>query len=111
MKQDTFDVIDKAMHCCIHQTTGKLVIPFDECIFSVKKDMLGTPLHDKSHIVVLGIQDPTKWPNSECYVPVVALPMVHMLMALAIKYKTTLKQGDCKNAFVQSSCSLQMRSP
>ena len=36
------------------------------------------------------------------YAPVVALPIVCMLAALAVQHRWTLKQGDCKNAFIQS---------
>ena len=101
VKQDTFDIIDEETYRHIHHTTGKLAIP-SMGILSVKKDATGNPLRAKSCIVVLGNRDPTEWSKSECYAPVVALPMVRMLTALAVKHKTTLKQGDCKNAFVQS---------
>ena len=51
---------------------------------------------------MLGNKDPTNWMQADCYAPVVAQWMVQLLAALSIKFRSTLKQGDCKNAFVQA---------
>ena len=86
VKQDTFDIIDEETYRHIHHTTGKLAIP-SMGILSVKKDASGNPLCAKSHIIMMGNHNPMEWSKSECYAPVVALPMVQMLTALAVKPK------------------------
>ncbi|MFN9981135.1 MAG: reverse transcriptase domain-containing protein [bacterium] len=45
----------------------------------------------------------TPWTKADCYAPVVSLPVVRLLTALAVRHKRPLKQGDFKNAFVQAS--------
>jgi hypothetical protein len=73
------------------------------CVFTVKKDSHGRPHRAKSCIVVLGNKDPTEWSKADCFAPVVSLPVVRMLTALAVQHKRTLKQGDCKLAFIQAT--------
>jgi len=41
-------------------------------------------------------------PKADCYTPIVSLPVVPFLTALAVQHKRTLKQGDFKNASVQA---------
>jgi len=73
------------------------------CVFTVKKDSSGRPLRAKSCIVVLSNKDPTEWTKADCFAPVVSLPVVRMLTALAVQQKRTLKQADCKLAFIQAT--------
>ena len=54
----------------------------------------------------MGNKDPTLWSKANCYALVVPLPIVQMLAALAVQHCMTLKQGDCKNAFIQSTLPL-----
>jgi hypothetical protein len=61
------------------------------CVFTVKKDSSGRPLRAKSRIVVLSNKDPTEWTKADCFAPVVSLPVVRMLTALAVQQKRTLK--------------------
>jgi len=97
----TFDVITSDEYSMIRTSTGKTAIP-SMGILSVKKDATGCPARAKSCIVILGNKDPTAWTKADCYAPVVALPIACMLAALAVQHRQTLKQGDCKNAFIQS---------
>jgi len=70
--------------------------------FTVKKTD-GVPNRAKSHIVILGNQDPRMWSKADCFSPVVSLPMVRFLTSVVVKHRRTLKQGDCKFAFIQAS--------
>jgi hypothetical protein len=72
------------------------------CTFTVKKTN-GVPIRAKSRIVVLGNLDPRPWSKSDCFSPVVSLPMVRLFTALAVHNKRTIKQGDCKFAFIQAT--------
>ena len=67
------------------------------------KNTNGIPTHAKSRIVVLRNFDPRPWPKSDCFSPVVTLPMVYRLVAMAVHNKRMLKQGDCKFAFIQAT--------
>jgi hypothetical protein len=71
-------------------------------IFTVKMKN-GIPTRAKCQIVALGNKDATAWSKADCYAPVVFLPVVHLLTALAVRHKRPLKQGDFKNAFVRAS--------
>jgi hypothetical protein len=98
----TMDIISEEEYFSYVREKGVKAIP-SMCIFTVKKDSRGLPIRAKSRIVVLGNKDPTMWTKADCYAPVVSLPMIRILTALAVSKKCTLKQGDCKNAFVQST--------
>jgi Reverse transcriptase (RNA-dependent DNA polymerase) len=99
-QNDTFELIseeDYQAHC---RAGGKRAIP-SMAVFTIKmKD--GVPVRAKCRIVVLGNKDPSNWSKADCYAPVVSLPVVRLLTALAVKHRRPLKQGDCKNAFVQA---------
>jgi len=46
----------------------------------------------------------TQWIKADCFTPVVSLPLVWLISTvLAVHHKHTVKQFDCKNAFVQST--------
>jgi hypothetical protein len=72
------------------------------CTFVVKHTN-GVPTRAKSRIVVLGSLDQHEWGKSDCFSPVVSIPMIHFLTALAVHNGRTLKQGDCKFAFIQAT--------
>jgi hypothetical protein len=95
---ETFEVISEQTYFDIRNKTGCSAIP-SMGLFTVKPDSDGKPQWAKSRIVVLGNKDPVEWTKAECYAPVVSQPMVRLLTALAVRNRTTLKQGDCKNAF------------
>ena len=69
------------------------------CVFTIKKDEFNNPVRAKSQIVVLGNHETIPWTKSDCYAPVLPPHAVRLLTALAVQHHTTLKQGDCKNAF------------
>jgi hypothetical protein len=72
------------------------------CTFTVKKTN-GVPTRAKSHIVVLRNLDNRAWTKSDCFSPVVSIPMVRFLTALAVHNKRSLKQGNCKFVFIQAN--------
>ena len=71
-------------------------------IFTVKKDKEGNPLRAKSRIVVLGNLEQRIWSKSDKYAPVLSGSAARLLLSMAVEDGRSLKQGDCKNAFVQS---------
>lgn len=91
---DTFDIISEDEYF-------KLSIP-SMCTFTIKRTN-GIPTHAKRRIVVLGNFDPRPWSKSDCFSPVISIPMVRLLTAIAVHNKRTVKQGDCKFAFIQAS--------
>jgi hypothetical protein len=99
---ECFEIISEEEYQRIYRSTGKRAIP-SMCVFTVKKDSSGRPLRAKSCIVVLSNKDPTEWTKADCFAPVVSLPVVRMLTALAVQQKRTLKQADCKLAFIQAT--------
>jgi len=101
-KSNCFEIITEEEYQSLLRVSGKRAIP-SMCVFTVKKDSQGRPFRAKSRIVVLGNKDPREWTKADCFAPVVSLPVVRMLTALAVQHKRTLKQGDCKLAFVQAT--------
>jgi len=99
---ECFEIISEEEYQRLYRSTGKRAIP-SMAVFTVKKDSSGNPLRAKSRIVVLGNKDPTEWTKADCFAPVVSLPVVRMLTALAVQHKRTLKQADCKLAFIQAT--------
>ena len=71
-------------------------------IATIKKDTSGDPLWAKYRIVVLTNHERWSWKNSDLYAPMCSQPEIHMLLSLAVSNNRALKQGDYKNAFVQS---------
>lgn len=96
---DTFDIEDEYLHLC--KLHGVRAIP-SMCTFTVKRTN-GVPTRAKSRIVVLGNFDTRPWTKSDCFSPVVSIPMVRLLTALTVHNKRTVKQGDCKFAFIQAT--------
>jgi hypothetical protein len=72
------------------------------CTFTIKPTN-GIPTRAKSRIVVLGNHDHRQWSKADCFSPVVSIPMIRLLTSLAVHNKRTLKQGDCKFAFIQAT--------
>jgi len=98
---NTFDIIDEAEYHRLCKQHNIKAMP-SMCTFTVKKTN-GAPTRAKSQIVVLGNLDPRPWTKSDCFSPVVSIPMVRLLTALAVHNRRTVKQGDCKFAFIQAS--------
>jgi len=94
-------VIDESEYHQLCRQHNTKAIP-SMCTFTVKKTN-GEPIRAKSRIVVLGNLDPRPWSKSDCFSPVVSLPMARLLTALAVHNKHTIKQGDCKFAFIQAT--------
>ena len=99
-KNDTFEIITDDEYKAHLRRGGAPAIP-SMSIFTVKLKN-GIPHRAKCRIVALGNKESTQWTKADCYAPVVSLPVVRLLAALAVRHKRTLKQGDFKNAFVQA---------
>jgi hypothetical protein len=89
---DTFDVISEEEYFYLCKLHGIKAIP-SMCTFTIKRTN-GVPTRAKSRIVVLGNFDPRPWSKSDCFSPVVSIPMVCLLTSLAVHNKRTVKQGD-----------------
>jgi hypothetical protein len=100
ISNNTFDIISEQDYKELARHHGIKAIP-SMCTFTVKKTN-GVPTCAKSRIVILGNFDPRQWTKSDCFSPVVSIPMVRLLTALAVHNKCTVKQGDCKFAFIQA---------
>jgi hypothetical protein len=98
---NTFKVLSKIEYQALHQCIGCSAIPSMN-IFTIKTNSDGNLKQAKSQIVVLGNRDPIDWSKANCYAPVASQMIVHLMMALAVRNHTTLKQADCKNAFCNS---------
>jgi hypothetical protein len=102
LSQECFDIISEEEYQALLRASGNRAIP-SMCIFTIKRDSEGKPCRAKSRIVVLGNKDPREWTKADCFAPVVSLPTVRLLTALAVQHRSVLKQGDCKLAFVQAT--------
>jgi hypothetical protein len=101
MSNSTFDVISEEEFHCLQKRYGIRAIP-SMCIFTVKHHN-GVPTRAKSCIVVLGNLEQMSWSKTDCFSPVVSIPMICLLTALAVHNGRTLKQADCKFAFIQAT--------
>ncbi len=98
---DTFDVILEDEYRRLRSIHGVNAIP-SMCIFTVKHTN-GIPTRAKRRIVVLENLDQRTWSKSDCFSPVASILMIRLLTTLAVQNNRTLKQGDCKCAFIQAS--------
>ena len=57
----------------------------------------------KSRIVVLGNLEQRVWSKEDKYAPVLSATRARLLVAMAVNDGPHLKQGDCKNAFCNST--------
>jgi hypothetical protein len=69
----------------------------------IKHDKDGNPVRAKSRIVVLGNHEGRVYEKSQRYAPVLKYSSLCLLVAKAIRAKTKLQQGDCKNAFCNAT--------
>jgi hypothetical protein len=98
---DTFDVIREEEYTRLCTLRGIKTMP-SMYTFTIKRTN-GVPTHAKSWIVVIGNFDPRPWIKTDCFSPVVSIPMVCLLTVLAVHNNCTSKQGNCKFAFIQAS--------
>jgi hypothetical protein len=68
------------------------------CTFVVKHTN-GIPTRAKSRIVVLGNLEQRSWTKADCFSPLISIPMIRFLTALAVQNGRPLQQADCKFAF------------
>lgn len=97
----TFRVISAAEYQAYFKKTEKVDIP-TMCVLTIKFDGEGLPARAKSCIVVLGNLDKTQYSKGEKYALVASYYAVKQIICLAVACNRPLKQGDCKNAIVQS---------
>jgi hypothetical protein len=69
---------------------------------TIKKDSEGLPIRVKSRIVALGNFEDTIWDKSDKFAPVLRDESSRLMTTMAIGIGRREKQGDCKNAFIQS---------
>ena len=69
----------------------------------MKNDKDGKPLRAKSRIVVLGNFEDRLYQKSQRYAPVLKYSSLRLLTAKAVGNKRILQQGDCKNAFCNTT--------
>jgi hypothetical protein len=101
LSNSTFDIISEDEFKALQKQYGIRAIP-SMCIFTVKQTN-GVPTCAKSRIVVLGNLEQKTWSKSDRFSPVVSIPMIRLLTALAVQHGRTLKQADCKFAFIQAT--------
>jgi hypothetical protein len=97
----TFDIISEEEYQKLKRSHGVRVIP-SMCTFVVKHTN-SIPTRAKSRIVVLGNLEQHSWTKANCFCPVISVPMIQFLTALAVQNGRTLKQADCKFALIQAS--------
>lgn len=83
-----FDIISEEEVKSLQKCYGIRANP-SMCIFTVKHNN-GIPSRAKSRIVVLGNLEQKSWSKTNCFSPVVSIPMIHLLMALAVAHSGTL---------------------
>lgn len=71
-------------------------------ISTIKYDEIGNKKRAKYRIVVLGNLGPNKWSKSDVFAPALSLMEFRLLIAIAVKYNRIAKNGDVKQAFVQT---------
>jgi len=101
MTNDTFDIISEEEYQRLKHAHGVRAI-LSMCTFVVKHTN-GVPTRAKSRIVVLGNLEQRPWTKADCFSPVISIPMIRFLTALAVQHGRTLKQADCKFTFIQAS--------
>ena len=101
LRMKTFDVIKEQEYRQFVKKYGVKAIPTMN-VFTVKYDGHGNPVRAKSRIVVLGNLDTAVYTKGDVYTPVASHYAFRFILFLAVRSNRPLKQGDCKNAFVQS---------
>lgn len=101
LRMNTFTIITEAEYRKLVKEHGIFAIP-TMCVLTIKFDGHGNPERAKSRTVVLGNLEQTEYSKGDCYAPVASHYAVRLILCLAILSNRLLKQGDCKNAFVQS---------
>ena len=101
LRMETFDVITSAQYRELIKKYGVKAIP-SMCVLTVKVDDLGNPVRAKSRIVGIGNFEKEVYSKGDCFAPVASHYGVRLIVCLALSRNRLLKQGDCKNAFVQS---------
>jgi glycosyltransferase involved in cell wall biosynthesis len=98
--QDTYVVISAKYYAKNHSDIQ--IIPTMN-VQTIKKDEVGDPDRvKKSRIVALGNFEDRVWSKSEKYAPVLRDESSRAMTSMAVEMGRREKQGDCKNAFVQS---------
>jgi len=98
---NTFDIISEDEYQHLKRLHGVRAIP--SMYTFVVKHTNGIPTRAKSRIVVLGNLEQRSWTKADCFSPVISIPMIRFLTALAIQHGQPLQQADCKFAFIQAS--------
>jgi hypothetical protein len=84
LSNSIFDSISEDEFKALQKQSAIRAIP-SMCIFTVKQTN-GVPTRAKSRIVVLGNLEQKTWSKSDCFSPMVSIPMICLLTALAVQH-------------------------
>ena len=99
---DTFDRITLDQYCAYRTQGAPKTIP-TMAVLTIKKDKSFDPDCAKMRIVALGNLEERSWAKHERFAPVLQYSSLRLLTSLAVEKRRILKQGDCKNAFVNAT--------
>jgi hypothetical protein len=98
---NTWDVITEQEYRSLIKVTGRALPKMAISITMTKKDEQGNPKRAKYRIVVFGNHDPTNWPQTDCFAPVLSQAELRLLISIATDLKRIPKCGDVSQAFCQ----------
>jgi hypothetical protein len=98
-EQDTYVTLSAKEYAAIYSDIQ--IIP-SMSVQMIKQDENRNPVRAKTRIVALGNYEETIWTKSEKYAPVPRDESSRLMISMAVERGRREKQGDCKNAFVQS---------
>ena len=101
LRMETFETVTKTEDKALRKKHGVKAIP-SMCVLTEKFDGLGNPLRAKSRVVALGNFEKENYTKGDCYAPVASHYAIRLIVCIALEHNEPLKQGDCKNVFVQS---------
>jgi hypothetical protein len=98
-EQDTYIVINEKEH---HTNYPEVQVIPSMSVQTVKQDDRGDPVRAKTRVVALGNFEDIVWEKSNKYTLVLRDESSQLMTSMAVENGRREKQGDYKNAFVQS---------
>jgi hypothetical protein len=92
VSNNTFGIISEEEYQCLRRA---LSVQFLKCAVCCQTYQWGSHT-SKSRIVFLGNLKQRSWTKADCFSPVILIPIIHFLSALAVHNGRMLKQADCK---------------
>ena len=103
INHEVYEKISKNQYLSLRRVRKILKAILSMCVLVMKNNKDGKPLRAKSWIVVLGNFEDHLYQKSQRYAPVLKYSSLRLLKTKAVGDKQILKQGDCKNAFCNST--------